>query len=408
MQGKLENLIYNNTFFCALLFIPFVEPLYFTQFVLIDTIFLYWKLASIAIIIFVWGLCGKIDKVLGSLAAFLLLDCIVTTINEGNTSQMYINAVTLFAMAIMFMTVAKKGSYKFVKVVSTVFEILIIANFLTIVIYPDGLYNFSSVNHHYLLGSRNVMMRTIFPGICFSIIRSKIETNKLSIRTIIVMIVAGVSLVLVWSATALVAYFLFCFFIVLFQKKGTPKWFTVKTCYLLVIVIFIAIVVLQLQNLFSFIIVDILHKDTTFTGRTILWVAGMYNIARSPFVGYGLESLETIAAKLYKYTQYDSCHNFILDILYQNGIIGFALLLVLFISTEKKVDQCLSEKYKTIFTLFIFAYAIMINFEPFINGDMRLLISMLVYINYFNEGAMEGKTSDLRRIKVRLGSIRLN
>lgn len=408
MQGKLENLIYNNTFFCALLFIPFVEPLYFTQFVLIDTIFLYWKLASIAIIIFVWGLCGKIDKVLGSLAAFLLLDCIVTTINEGNASQMYINAVTLFAMAIMFMTVAKKGSYKFVKVVSTVFEILIIANFLTIVIYPDGLYNFSSVNHHYLLGSRNVMMRTIFPGICFSIIRSKIETNKLSIRTIIVMIVAGVSLVLVWSATALVAYFLFCFFIVLFQKKGTPKWFTVKTCYLLVIVIFIAIVVLQLQNLFSFIIVDILHKDTTFTGRTILWVAGMYNIARSPFVGYGLESLETIAAKLYKYTQYDSCHNFILDILYQNGIIGFALLLVLFISTEKKVDQCLSEKYKTIFTLFIFAYAIMINFEPFINGDMRLLISMLVYINYFNEGAMEGKTSDLRRIKVRLGSIRLN
>ena len=408
MQGKLENLIYNNTFFCALLFIPFVEPLYFTQFVLIDTIFLYWKLASIAIIIFVWGLCGKIDKVLGSLAAFLLLDCIVTTINEGNTSQMYINAVTLFAMAIMFMTVAKKGSYKFVKVVSTVFEILIIANFLTIVIYPDGLYNFSSVNHHYLLGSRNVMMRTIFPGICFSIIRSKIETNKLSIRTIIVMIVAGVSLVLVWSATALVAYFLFCFFIVLFQKKGTPKWFTVKTCYLLVIVIFIAIVVLQLQNLFSFIIVDILHKDTTFTGRTILWVAGMYNIARSPFVGYGLESLETIAAKLYKYTQYDSCHNFILDILYQNGIIGFALLLVLFISTEKKVDQCLSEKYKTIFTLFIFAYAIMINFEPFINGDMRLLISMLVYINYFNEGAMEGKTSDLRRIKVRVGSIRLN
>ena len=408
MQGKLENLIYNNTFFCALLFIPFVEPVYFTQFVLIDTIFLYWKLASIAIIIFVWGLCGKIDKVLGSLAAFLLLDCIVTTINEGNTSQMYINAVTLFAMAIMFMTVAKKGSYKFVKVVSTVFEILIIANFLTIVIYPDGLYNFSSVNHHYLLGSRNVMMRTIFPGICFSIIRSKIETNKLSIRTIIVMIVAGVSLVLVWSATALVAYFLFCFFIVLFQKKGTPKWFTVKTCYLLVIVIFIAIVVLQLQNLFSFIIVDILHKDTTFTGRTILWVAGMYNIARSPFVGYGLESLETIAAKLYKYTQYDSCHNFILDILYQNGIIGFALLLVLFISTEKKVDQCLSEKYKTIFTLFIFAYAIMINFEPFINGDMRLLISMLVYINYFNEGAMEGKTSDLRRIKVRLGSIRLN
>lgn len=408
MRGRLEKLIYNNTLFCALIFIPFVEPLYFTQLVLLDTIFLYWKLAAFVIIVGAWSLHGKIDNVLGSLLIFLALDCVVTTINYGNISQMYVNAITLFAMMIMFMSAAENGSYKFVKVASTILEILIVINFITIVLFPDGLYNFTSVNHHYFLGSRNVMMRTIFPGICFSILRSKIEANKLSLRTIMVMIAAGASLVLVWSATALFSYALFCILLLIFQIKDIPKWFTVKMCYIFSVAVFLIIVVFKLQNLFSFIIVDVLQKDTTFTGRTILWDAAMFNIAQSPIVGYGLENLQTIAAKLYRYTEYDSCHNLFLDLLYQNGIIGFALISVLFVSVEKKIDNNTSKKYRMIFTLFIFAYSIMINFEPFINGDMRLFISMFIYMNYFNEDLMAKKTANLHRTILRLGSIRLN
>lgn len=408
MRTELENLIYNNTLFCALIFVPFVEPLYFTQIVLIDTIILYWKLAAIALIVGVWTLHFRGGKVLFGLALFLILDCIVTTVNAGNTSQMYINAITLFAMAIMFMTAAEKGSYKFIKVGSFVLEILIIINLLIIVLFPDGLYNFTAVNHHYFLGSRNVMMRTIFPGVCFSILRSKIERSKLSFRTIVVMIAAGVSLVLVWSATALFSYALFCALMFIFQFKGVPKWFTVKTCYVFSVVIFIFIVILQLQDIFSFIIVGILQKDITFTGRTILWDAAMLNIAKSPLLGYGLENLQTISAKLYRFTDYDSCHNLYLDILYQNGCIGFGLLCILFGSVAKKVDHFLSERYRTIFTLFIFTYAIMINFEPFINGDMRLFVSMLFFMNYFNESVIEKKTSNLRYKVFKFGSIRLN
>lgn len=408
MRSQLEKLVYNNTLFCALIFIPFVEPLYFTQLVFVDTVFLYWKLAAFLIIIGAWSLHGKIDKVLLSLFLFLVLDCVVTTINEGNTTQMYVNAITLFAMATMFMSAAENGSYKFVKVASTILEILIIINFLTIALFPDGLYNFTAVNHHYFLGSRNVMMRTIFPGVCFSILRSIIETNKLGLRTIMVMATAGASLMFVWSATALFAYALFCVLLLLFQFRGTPKWFTVKTCYIFAVAVFLVIVVFKLQNLFSFIIVDILHKDTTFTGRTILWDAALYNIAQSPIVGYGLENLQTIAAKLYRFTEYDSSHNLFLDLLYQNGIIGLALISALFVSVAKKIDKWVSEKYRIIFTLFIFAYSIMINFEPFINGDMRLFISLCFYMNYFDEDAMAKKTANLHRIILKIGSIRLN
>ncbi len=408
MRSRLEKLIYNNTLFCALIFIPFVEPLYFTQLVLLDTIFLYWKFAAFALIISAWILRGKTDKAYIGLLLFLLLDCVVTVINKGNVSQMISNAITLFAMAVLFGSAAENGSYKFVKVASTVFEILILINLITILLFPNGLYKLTAVNHHYFLGSRNVMMRTIFPGVCFSILRSVIEKNKLSFRTLAVMAMAGVSLILVWSATALAAYALFCLCLLLFRAKGTPKWFTVKTCYLFAIFIFLLIIVFRFQSLFSYVIVDVLKKDLTFTGRTILWNSAMAHIAKSPIVGYGLEDLQTMGPKLYKFTAYDSCHNFFLDVLYQNGIIGFALISILFLSAEKKIDAHTSLKYRTIFILFVFAYAVMINFEPFINGDMRLLISVFFYLNGFNEEKMAENASARRRRVLKIGKLKLN
>lgn len=408
MRSRLEKLIYNNTLFCALIFIPFVEPLYFTQLALLDTLFLYWKFAAFAVIIGAWILRGKTDKVYIGLLLFLLLDCIVTIVNKGNVSQMITNAITLFVMAVLFGSAAENGSYKFVRVVSTVFEILIFINFITIVLFPNGLYNFTAVNHHYFLGSRNVMMRTIFPGVCFSVLRSKIEKNKLGIHTLIVMIIAGASLILVWSATALAAYSLFCICLLLYKAKGTPKWFTVKTCYIFALLVFLLIIVFRFQSLFSFFIVDILKKDLTFTGRTILWSSAMLNIAKSPILGYGLEYLQTIGPKLYKFTAYDSCHNFFLDVLYQNGIVGFALISILFVSVEKKVDHHISSKYRTIFILFIFAYSVMINFEPFINGDMRLFISMFFYLNYFNEQKIAEKSSHRHRRSLKIGSVKID
>lgn len=408
MRAQVEKLIYNNVVFCAIIFIPFVEPLYFTQLVVVDTIYLYWKLIATGLIIFAWTLHGKLDKVLISFLFFLALDCLVTTVNKGNTTQMYINAMTLTAMATMFMTAAENGSYTFVKVASLTLETLILINFITIIVFPEGLYNFTSVNHHYFLGSRNVMMRTIFPGVGFSVLRSKIETNRVTIRTLLIMVTAGISLVLVWSATALFAYVAFCVFLFLFQIKGIPKWFTVKKCYLLALAVFLGIVVFRLQDIFSPIIVSILNKDTTFTGRTLLWDAGMLNIAGSPIFGYGLEHLETIAAKLYRFTDYDSCHNLFLDLLYQNGLLGVALIAPLFVSVAIKTDNKMEDKYRLLFTLIVFGYSIMINFEPFINGDMRLFVSFLFFIRSFDGDTMNKRTVSIRRKIYKFGAIRLN
>ena len=396
---KLNKIIYNNYFFCILLILPFVEPLYFTQIPAVNACFSYLKLAVMAFVIFDWFVSGRYHKNFLFLGAFLLLDCVVTFLNEGNINQMVINAMTLMSMVILFSNGAKTGSVVFLRTVSTILDIMIVINFMVIVLYPSGIYNFDAVNHHYFLGSRNVMMRTIFPGVCFSILRSKAEHDRLSIRTWAVILISPASLVLVWSATALVGYGVFLIFLLLYVFDLFPKWMTFKTCLIILVTVFFAIIVFKLQNIFSFLIVDIMHKDITFTGRVYLWDSCMNYIPQSFLFGYGMEYLEIIAGKLYLYTQYDSAHNFILDIFYQNGFVGVVLLSAIFISVQKRIDHAYSPKYKNMFVLFMLCYVTMLNFEPFINGDMRLFMSMIFYMYFFDENKIEQNRHILKKRK---------
>jgi O-antigen ligase len=358
-----------------------------------------------AVVACVWISWPIVDRVIGSVVLFLLCDYVVTVARHGNTSQMFMNAITILTLCLMFMAAAKLHSLSFLRAIRILFGILIVANFVTVVLFPDGIYNFSDHNIYYLLGHRNVMMRTIFPGVSGSIIISLIDEGRINFRAKILMVCVGISLVMAWSATALFAYVLFCISIFAFRKKELPKWFNVKTCYTASLLVFVFIVVLRLQNVFSFLIVDILHKDLTFTGRTVLWNAATAYILKNPIIGYGLERTDVIAHNLYWDTGFDSTHNFFFDILYQNGIIGALLLIVVFASAAQAVDIKSKGELRKIFTLIIMTYAVMVNFEPFINGDLRLFLSIIVYIYYFSNILVYGESGEKIQKNIFLGGI---
>ena len=179
MPNKLERTIYGNRWVSFLLLLPFVEPGFFSQYNSINTVYLYVKLIAIFTVVLLWMTHIKLDNTIVCVFVLMIEDCIVTTLNGGNTSQMYINAITNITLVILFGTAARYKSINFLYGIRSLFELLIIANFITILLFPEGLYNFDSVNAHYLLGHRNVMMRTIFPGVCIEVLISVIEDNKI-------------------------------------------------------------------------------------------------------------------------------------------------------------------------------------------------------------------------------------
>ena len=77
----------------------------------------------------------------------------------------------------------------------------------------------------------------------------------------------------------------------------------------------------NIQHFFSFIIVDILHKDLTMTGRTNVWNIGYKGFFSSPIWGCGISS-QTI-------------DNGFVQCLYMAGLIG-TLFFIIFISYNIK------------------------------------------------------------------------
>ena len=381
MDGFLKKL-FNSKLFCLLILFSFIEPQYFTQLPSVDQVYSIFKLLSIGIILFMIILSPIINKFSVSIFLFLLLDIFATIFSDGQVNQMVINALTIITLVSIMFYSNKYDSLNFLWSARLIFDLLIIINFVSMILYPEGLYNFESINAHYFLGHRNVMMRTLYPGVFFDLMYRIKKNNKLSFFNIIIILIVGASIFMAWAATAIVSYILFLLLFIIFYRRQS-RLCSIKGSIILSLIIFITLVLFRIQDIFSFLIEDVLKKDMTFTGRTYLWDAIMKHFGDSPLIGNGLENLETISAKLFSFTVYDSAHNFYLDTIYQNGIIGFAIILFVFISFAFIVDSNVSGKMKALMVSIMFGYAIMVNFEPFINGDFRWFISVVAFMYSF-------------------------
>ena len=68
------------------------------------------------------------------------------------------------------------------------------------------------------------------------------------------------------------------------------QWFNIKLVYLIILVFNLVVVVFQNLSVIpgaKFILVDIMHKDITLSGRTSIWAMTVKRIAERPIWGYG-------------------------------------------------------------------------------------------------------------------------
>ena len=87
------------------------------------------------------------------------------------------------------------------------------------------------------------------------------------------------------------------------------------------------------------LITVVLKKELHFTGRATIWEHAFGWIAKSPIWGWGYENNAVITDKLGGNPAFVSCHNYFLNIFYKQGVIGFALILMLYILLVKSLKQ---------------------------------------------------------------------
>ena len=137
------------------------------------------------------------------------------------------------------------------------------------------------------------------------------------------------------------------------------KLFNGLNYFLLNIGMFFAIVIFRLQEMLSFIIVDILGKDLTLTGRTYIWDRAWYYIRKNPIFGYGVESYIYRGAKMRLPDAYPAglhAHDRFIETIYRGGIILLVIYIIILLCSIQGISKHRDSVLSKVLALGIFVY----------------------------------------------------
>ena len=128
------------------------------------------------------------------------------------------------------------------------------------------------------------------------------------------------------------------------------------------ITLFFTIIIFRLQEIFRYLIVEILHKSLSFTGRTGIWDKTMELIKQKAIIGYGVENSTVRAAKM-NFANATHAHNTILEILYKGGFLALAIYLYIIFIVAKQLNKFRDTMPSKIISITIFVFFVMMLTE---------------------------------------------
>lgn len=215
------------------------------------------------------------------------------------------------------------------------FEILTYFQFLTQLIYPDGMFINEGYTQNWILGFKNVPIRILLPGICIAMVDCYRRKGTILTPRLILQVLAFTNIIILSnSATSLVGMGCFYILLVVFYKRKFPKWLDIVTVVLGTMLIFILIYFANIQYRFEYLLVGLLGKSLDFTGRTNVWRHAIEIITRNPLLGIGLyDSYKSILGS------YNHAHQYWLQILLQSGIVGLISHFSIFFAANSSLKR---------------------------------------------------------------------
>ena len=379
---------------------PFVRIESLTIFPLVDTLYDVLRVLSFLLVL---GLCFgmlrsrtvKNDKFIRTSFLYVFLAFISTMVHHTDfvtTVARYLPVITL-SLLISYISMCKDSLY-FFRACSKYFSLLIWANFIGLLIKPNGLYTTENLRvgmlydtgvKAYVLGKANALTPIIISMLVVILIRDYQENNKITSYGITCIAVSIVSILLMKSGTGIIGIFVY---IVLFvfhyiRKSYSSKSMNFRLILLISVLLTVGVVLFNIQKYFSLIISGVLHKDITLTNRTNVWKM-MLNYISSQFKA--LDYL--IGSGLINYRQevfngrYAHCHNQFFDQFIQTGFLGLFLYLKLFYLSLGRIMKrynMTNNAYLILIASAIISFVIMFIAEVYTTPLVFLILAMGFY-----------------------------
>ena len=309
----------NQRWFIALVFMVLYKPAMFSQMPALhtfDTISNVFKVMVIAVL-GVWFVYfyQKVSLFFVGIVFFEVWRVLATIYCGGNYTSLFIAILNALAICLVVEMGLKTDPDALLDGASFTLGLFVLINFATVLLFPQGMYEFNTFTQNYFLGYRNNSIMLFFPAIIFSIVRSLRKYNKLTLSSFVITAVSFATVILAFSATSVIGMTVFTLFLLLALINKMPNFLNIITYLAINIAYFFGVIILRLQEAFAFIIVDMLGRDLTFTGRTKIWDSALAAFAKSPVFGVG--EIENQASRdLIGATH---AHNYYLDLLYKSG-----------------------------------------------------------------------------------------
>lgn len=332
----------------------------------INTFLNYYLILSSIIIFTLYFVNCKISRNLLLIILFLGVLLLTTFINNGDIYSAFLSTIKILSIGFLIDFSISKKSRFVLMAFEFVFSLLVYINFISLFIYPNGMYvsSVSGYYHNWFLGFKNIHILYILPAILFSYINNYLENKYVSIRTIVLIIISLFSILKVWSATGIVGMLLVLFYSIFQKRVFSSKIYSFKNYMISTISIFFGVVILRIQNLFKYFIVDILKKDLSFTGRVYIWDYVINYIKKKTMLGYGFEKASVRYSKGTIPHSYHA-HNIILELVYKTGIVGFLIIVLMIRDCGKKLSECKTDIISKILSFWIFIYMIITLTEAY-------------------------------------------
>lgn len=319
---------------------------------------------------------------------------VISTINSsGSTFGIIREMICNLTIIIVLNTLSKEQFKENINNLVITLEILTLINLLIIFIFPDGLYNIGYARKYFLFDHVNISIRYLLPGCCFELIRSYLKCNKIDNRCKLYFLLVILTLLFTTPATGIIGFATFILAFILIKKNILiKKIITPFNSILGTSLISYLIIVVNIQVYFANFIQNVLHKDITFTGRTLIWQRALNAIINNPLIGYGRLSLETRVNIL----KASSAHNQFLVIIFEGGIILLLINFIIMFCISKKIKKCKNTLISPVLISAIFAYCIMWITEPFSYTGTTLMF--IIWLLAYRSSELFIQNQNVRRI----------
>ena len=245
----------------------------------------------------------------------------------------------------------------------------------------------SSGNYQNLILSDNFLGYIFVPYMLLVCVRAYHRKGHLSISTFLMLSICCFSIIKSQAGAGMVGVIFFMVALVYFEllekwsKKKKNKKASVWKYYLVYFIFIVSIVGFNMQYLASDFLINILHKDISFTGRTAIWAVALETLKSNPFWGYGtMPDGRTLAVNIALTSgRYHSAHNYFLELLLETGVCGLAVYIYMLSIVARRIFLAKDRYLTNIFGTGILAMFLMYISEGIVTQTPQYLIFILAF-----------------------------